>query len=481
MKSARLLLLCASLSVPALAAGCEETGKAADPEVDMGPLPDGAVAGQRQITYTPEGCGYTVSTPRVPVASVERHSATTGATPAPDHIHTSFAGPATSTFAVNWRTRGDDTRAAQVLYGTDEAAVTAADGPGAGVLAQDGHSFSYDRSGGFRIHEAHVCGLTPSTRYFYKVGGAGVWSAVFDVGTSPAIGTPEIWRFAVTGDSRNEPAIFAETQVRVQEAGVDMQVFSGDAVVLGPNQGEWDALFEATSGGTSVQDVLAHIPFMVANGNHDGLAVNYLAQFALPQQVSEKERGEGEEWYSFDYGNAHFVVLNDTSTIELINNEERAWLRADLMAVDRAVTPWIFVVHHKPMYTSATAHDPDVSLRASWQPIYDEFGVDFVFNGHNHNYERSLPIRGFASGTTEGQVQPAAANGIPQAANGTVYVVAAGAGAPLYGVDGASTGYTVLAESTRNYVIVEIEGKAMRYKAFRLDGTELDVFEYTRP
>ena len=315
----------------------------------------------------------------------------------------------------------------------------------------------------------------------YKVGGAGAWSAVFDVSTSPTLGTSEVWRFAVTGDSRNEPAIFAETQARVQEAGVDLQVFSGDAVVLGPNQGEWDAFFEATAGGVSVQDVLARIPFMIANGNHDGLATNYLAQFALPQQVTDGERGEGEEWYSFDYGNAHFVVLNDTSTTELINTVERAWLRADLMAVDRTVTPWVFAVHHKPMYTSATAHDPDVSLRASWQPLYDEFGVDFVFNGHNHNYERSLPIRGFASGTSEGQVQPAGVNGIPQAANGTVYVVAAGAGAPLYGVDAASTGYTVLAESTRNYVVVELEGKTMRYKASRLDGTALDVFEYTRP
>jgi len=480
MKSFRFFALCAAFASVPLASGCEDTGGVVTPpDVDMGALEDGAVASMRKVTYTPEGCGYEVISPQVRRAAL--HAPTVGATPTPDHVHVSFSGPAATTFAVNWRTQGSDTLAAQVLYGTDEAAVTAADGPTADVLVQSGHSMNYDAGNGFRVHEVHVCGLAASTRYFYKVGGTGAWSGVFDVSTSPTIGTAEVWRFGVTGDSRNEPAIFAETQARLQAESVDMQIFSGDAVVLGPNQGEWDAFFEASSGGISVQDVLARIPFMVANGNHDGLAVNYLAQFALPQQVTAGERGDGEEWYSFDYGNAHFIVLNDTSTNDLISNQQRDWLRADLTAVDRTVTPWVFAMHHKPMYTSATAHAPDVSLRASWQPVYDDFGVDFVFNGHNHNYERSLPIRGFASGTSNGQVQPSDTNGTPRAANGTVYVVAAGAGAPLYGVNAASTGYTVFAESTRNYVVVEIEGKTMRYKAYRLDGTELDVFEYTRP
>jgi hypothetical protein len=477
MKSLRSFVSSALVASALLAGGCEDTGTA--PPTDGGALPDGSTPITRQVTYTPTGCGYEVVSAQVRSAAL--HSEVIGTTPAPDHVHTSFAGPTTSTFVVNWRTLGADTLATQVLYGTDQAAVAAAAGATTGVSVQSGHSMKYDPAGGFLVHETHVCGLTPSTRYFYKVGGTGAWSGVFDVSTGPTVGTPEIWRFGVTGDSRNEPAIFAETQARLQAAAVDMQLFSGDAVVLGPNQGEWDAFFEATNGTVSVQDVLARIPFMVANGNHEGFATNFLAQFAVPQDVTPGERGEGEEWYSFDYANAHFIVLNDTSTADLIAGAQRTWLRADLAAVDRSVTPWVFVMHHSPMYTCATAHGPEVTLRASWQPLFDEFGVDFVFSGHNHEYERSLPIRGFASGTTEGQVQPSGTNGIPQAANGTVYVVAAGAGAPLYGVDQTSTGYTVFAESTRNYVVLEIEGKTMRFHAYRLDGTDLDVFEYTRP
>lgn len=477
MKSSRSLVLC-SLGALALLAGCGDDD--APPPADMGSVDAGsedAPAVVRQVTYTPEGCGYQVVS--TDARSAALHTDNVGATPAPDHLHASFSGPAATSFAVNWRTVGTDTLASQVLYGTDEAVVTAADGAGAGVTVQSGHSLVYDRTGGFRIHEVHVCGLTASTRYFYKVGGTGAWSAVFDVSTSPAIGTTELWRFALTGDSRNEPDIFAQTQARVQMAAVDLEVFSGDAVVLGSTQSEWDALFEATAGAVSVQDVLARIPYMVVNGNHDGLATNYLAQFALPQDVSAGEAGEGEQWYSFDYGNAHFAVLDDQADSAVIAGEEATWLRADLTAVDRAVTPWIFVVHHMPMYTSSTVHAPDLGLRAAWQPIYDEFSVDFVLNGHNHGYERSVPVRGFSTGT-DGVIQPTGTNGIPVAANGTVYIVSGGSGAPLYAVEPA-TPYTVFSESTYHYVILEIEGKTLRYHAYRLDGTDLDVFEYTRP
>ncbi len=475
----RAAVLCLVGVLPLFAAcGDDDSPPPADLGVtaDLGPS-DAAVA-VRQVTYTPEGCGYEVTS--VLGRSASLHADVIGGAPAPDHLHVSFSGPATTTFAVNWRTSANDTLASQVLYGTDQAAVTAAEGPGAGVSAQSGYSVAYERDESARVHEVHVCGLTASTRYFYKVGGAGAWSAVFDVSTSPAIGTSEVWRFALTGDSRGQPDVFAETQAHIQAAGVDLEVFSGDAVTLGTDQPSWDAFFEGTSGSVSVQDVLARTPFMVSNGNHESLAVNFLAQFAVPQQVSPGEEGQGEEWYSFDYGNAHFVVLDDQADPGVIADQETAWLRADLTAVDRAVTPWVFAVHHMPAYTSSTAHGPALELRASWQPLYDEFGVDLVLNGHNHGYERSAPIRGFVAGTTDGAIQPAGPNGIPLAANGTVYIVSGGSGAPLYDV-APLTPSTIISESTYHYVILELEGKTLRYHAYRLDGSDLDVFEYTRP
>ena len=302
---------------------------------------------------------------------------------------------------------------------------------------------------------------------------------MYSVGTGPAAGDTKPFSFAVTGDSRNEPTVWAQVQQQVQAEAPDFQIFSGDAVNIGANQKEWDDLFAATTGSFKTEDYLATVALMPVNGNHDNLTVNYIAQFALPQVVSQGESAGGEEWYSFDYGNAHFVMLNDTSASTDTITAEGDWMKADLAKVDRQKVPWVFVVHHKPTYSSASAHGSDLTLRSAWQPIFDQYKVDIVFNGHDHDYERSKPIRGFQSGGQQGQVASGSgANGAPQNENGTVYVVAAGAGAPLYSVDGDY--FTQVSEKTRNFVIVEIDGRTMHYKAMRLDGSQLDSFDYTK-
>src|SRR4029453_8728499 len=97
--------------------------------------------------------------------------------------------------------------------------------------------------------------------------------------------------------------------------------------------------------------------------------------FAMPQQLTEGESAQGEEWYSFDYGNAHFVALNDSPEESALGDPQRKWLESDLAAVDRATTPWIVVTHHRPMYSCATAHGSDLDLRSAWQPIFDKYAV----------------------------------------------------------------------------------------------------------
>jgi hypothetical protein len=209
---------------------------------------------------------------------------------------------------------------------------------------------------------------------------------------------------------------------------------------------------------------------MPTNGNHEGLAVNYVLQFALPQEQSAGEGAEGEEWYSFDYGNVHFVVLNDTAPETLIRGEEADWLEADLAAVDRSVTPWVIAMHHKPPY-SCSNHGSQRVPREAWQPIYDAHAVDLVINGHDHNYERSHPIRGFQPGTMDGM--------IVGEGEGTLYVVTGGAGAPLYGA-GSDCPHTALSESTYHYTIVDVDDRTLTLTAYRIDDTMLDTFTLTK-
>ncbi|MGE0784222.1 MAG: purple acid phosphatase family protein [Sandaracinaceae bacterium] len=460
--------------------GCDDgmvTTDAGEPQGDAG-------MAVTQISYTPEGCGYVVATPVVRDTGMSED--VFGASDAIDHVHVSWAGPSHSSFAVNWRADGD-TLASNVLYGTDQAAVAAADtADGTDVLLQVGHHMAFREIGALaRVHEVHVCGLEASTTYYYKVGGPGHWSEVFDTTTAPTPGSIEPFTFGVTGDSRNNlENAWPISQRRMQAAAIDFEVFSGDAVLAGTNQADWNDFLGASDGTFGVQDLLARRAMMVVNGNHEGLAVNYIAQFALPQEVSDSEVAQGEEWYSFDYGNAHFVMLNDSvADSSVIAGSQAAWLRRDLMQVDRNLTPWVFAVHHRPIYTCGSTHGPYREGQTAWQPIYDEMAVDIVFNGHNHAYERSLPIRGLSAG--EGVVVTSGpdatpmydAEGLP---TGTVYIVAAGAGADLYpAANDCPTSH--IGESVRPYAIVSIEDRTLTYTAYSIvDGTMLDTFTLTK-
>jgi len=460
------VMLCFLLAVTA----CEKTGIRQTGRVgrDAGPPP-------MAFAYTPEGCDYSVKVPEISESGMSVDAR--GEDPTPKFIHASWAGPAESTFAVNWRT-DLMTTTTELLVGTEEAAVDTADGPTDGVRRVLGHHMLFMTITGeqARFHEAHVCGLEADSRYYYKVGGSGAWSEVFDVGTAPAAHSTQAFRFAVTGDARNDAVVWAQTQGEVFRHAPDFELFTGDAVALGVVQEQWDEFFGTDYEGTSVQDVLARTQFMPVSGNHDALALNYLLQFALPQDESEGERVQGEEWYSFDYANAHFVMLHDFAGEEILNGAERDFLEADLAAVDREKTPWVFAVHHHSPY-SCSNHGSIRRVREAFQPLYDRYRVDIVLTGHDHNYERSKPIRGFEEG--EGIVAASGPRGVPIDGSGTIYVVTAGSGAPLYGSD-TSCYHTLVAESVNNYVIVDIEDRTLHLTAYRLDGTVIDEFEYSK-
>jgi len=439
--------------------GCEETGLV---ETDAGAPPAGDAGPPlaTSLTYTPDGCDYTVSTPTVRHAG--RSEDVFGAEASADHVHVSWAGPSHTGFAVNWHS-DDATLASRVLYGEERAAVEAADGADGGVAEATGHFMFYSDLSRreTRVHEAHVCGLTPSTEYFYKVGGPGHWSATFSTSTAPAPDSAEPFTFAVTGDSRgNEESAWAISQRRVRGSMADFELFGGDAVIIGTAQDQWNTFWSADDGaGFDVQQLLSTIPLMMTNGNHDALAVNFVAQTAFPQERFMNEQAQGEQWYSFDYGNAHFVMLDDNDR-ELFGADEATWLEQDLAAARaNPNTDWVFVTHHRPFYTCMSTHAPDTSLRSSWQEIFDRHSVDMVFTGHNHVYERTRPIRGLSGG--QGVVAPEGTNGAPQvtagAASGTVYLVAAGVGAPLYEVSTACP-TTYAARAERTYVTVQIAG-----------------------
>lgn len=438
-----------------------------------------STAAPTAFPYQPECCDYQVDIPDDTEGGFD--SPNLGADPSPDHLHVGWAGPTDSTFAVNWRT-DNDTTTSQLLYASSREELDLADGPGGSVERVSGHHILFsgllDGDVKTRVHEAHVCGLNASTDYYYKVGGPGAWSDVFDVTTGPAVGSTDDYRFAVLGDSRNDAELYAQVQRAVADHDVAFQLFTGDAVNIGFRQQDWNDWFESVTDAFKTEAEVARTPLILANGNHENLATNYLAQFTLPQEITEGEGAQGEEWFSFDFANARFVVLNDTPVSRATSGPQLAWLEATLASVDREQTPWIFVMHHRPPYSCGGAHGSDLDLRATLQPLLDKYEVDIVLNGHDHLYERSKPIRGLKDGEAivATDVGP---NDTPVSQSGTLYVVAGGAGAPLYGAQ-SECNHTYVAESVNNYSIVDIADRTLRLTTYRLDGTVIDQFEFTK-
>ena len=407
-------------------------------DVGPGPIPACADVVEEGLQYTPMGCGYAISHPRG-IVDVLSSCGEPGDRAFPVSVHLTFpAEDAARNVAVSWTT-GIDTRVSDVELG---------DSPDELNRTFRGHSFTYWSLDDRVVHEVHLCGLEPSRTYYYRAGGAGVWSDVYSFTTAPDYGSEERFTFGLTGDTRhdtNEP--WGQAAQAMHEAGAEFILFTGDAVETGTVQAQWDSWFAA---GTPY---LAEMPFVPANGNHDLFTLNYSGQFALPHI---------EDNFYVRYGNAIIISLNDFPIHDplALTRSTREFL--DQTLTEHADATWKVVINHRAFF-SASSHGSQEDVQDAWLDLIDEHEVDLVFNGHDHNYERSVPIRNEAE--------------VPFG-DGTIFVVAAGVGAPLY--DNGTEWHTHVSEMIPSFGIVEVDGDTLEFTAYRLDGTVLDEFTWSK-
>jgi hypothetical protein len=381
----------------------------------------------------PAPCNYSVKT-HDGASRPEAGEPFFGPNATPRLVHLNVAHDPSTGMAVLWRTADNTTLSTEVQYGTG----------GKTDQTAEGFTFVYDIAVGdpVRMHETHLCGLQPDTEYSYRVGGGDTWSPVFTFRTAPTAPDTEV-AFLVIGDTRDGYDVWGQSlQTALSLTRPDFVLFSGDATTLGPIQDEWEAWFSA------VDPQLASLPMIVAHGNHDVNSVNFFSQFALPGD---------EQNFSVEIGAVHLTVANDTP----MNPADLQGTNAQLLDENlRTSAPWSILLHHKPMFSaSAGPHPQDVvTVRNAWQSIVDSHRVDLVLNGHDHDYERSKPIRGTSVGTSN--------------ADGTVYMVVGSAGAPLY--DKGSDYWTELSEKTYSFAVVRARQGMLAVNAYRNDGSALD-------
>ncbi len=206
----------------------------------------------------------------------------------------------------------------------------------------------------------------------------------------------------------------------------------------------------------------ARVPYMPSIGNHEDepdLGVtSYLGRFTLPNN---------ERWYSFDWGNAHIVSL-DTESPYTLDSDQLIWLENDLASASADPdTDWIVAFFHAPPYSASPERGSNPSVRNLISPLLETYGVDVVFNGHAHVYERSHPIRD--------EVVVDRDPGLYEDPEGTIYVVTGGGGALLY--RSGTADWTAVTRSIYHYVRVDVLAEGtLHLQAISKDGVVIDEF-----
>jgi len=293
-----------------------------------------------------------------------------------------------SSIVVRWRT--SPATDGVVRYGLDPDALTS-------IAAQD--TIATD-------HVVTLTGLAADTRYYYAVGSSTEMLAGsapdYAFTTSPAPGTTKPFRVWVLGDSGTANASAAAVRDAYDgftgSRPTDLWLMLGDnAYPDGTDDDYQAAVFDM------YPSMLRRSVLWPTFGNHDGNSADsdgeigpYYEIFTLPRAAEAGGLPSGTEaYYSFDYGNVHYVCLDSYESSRSPAGAMLTWLDADLSATDK---DWIIAFWHHPPYTKGS-HDSDfetelVDMRRNANPILEAHGVDLVLTGHSHSYERSFLIDG---------------------------------------------------------------------------------------
>jgi hypothetical protein len=300
-----------------------------------------------------------------------------------------------------------------------------------------------------REHSVTLHGLAPDTKHSYVVRDNGrPITRIEEFQTLPGPGSPRI-EFNVVGDSGVDRRSSRSVRSRWIATGSLFGLRVGD--IANPHGDEW----ELNSKYFAVyKDFLRWGFDMVCIGNHDAMtrhAAPYVSTFTLPQDYHSGTN----RYYAFEAGPALFVALDDFSSPYGPDSRQIAWLEKTLAA---STQPWKFAYMHKGPFSSGSKHGGDPLARTIVAPIFERYGVDMVFSGHDHNYERTKPI--LESGPSGHPV---------------VYVISGGGGAILHPWKGGSE-WTATGRSTFEVVNILIDGRCLTLSALLPDGTVFDSY-----
>jgi predicted phosphodiesterase len=304
-------------------------------------------------------------------------------------------------------------------------------------------------------HALSISGLEAKTTYSYRITAYDhplIQPLTFHTNHGPS---DTGFTFLAFGDSGSGSDAQLKVASLINSSGAELAIHTGDVVYEKGEEENYDSRFFLPYASFLASHVL--YPSL---GNHDLVTDNgapYLNNFFLPAN----NPGQTERYYSFDYGNAHFVAL-DTNQAFDPTSAQYQWLEQDLAATQQF---WKFVFFHQPPYSASSFSSPGV--RQHLVPLFERFGVDIVFAGHTHAYERTFPLKG-------GQSVDTAQEPNYDDVSAPIYVVTGGGGGPLHEV---GTGPLYARNvSAYHFTQVQIEDSRLTVRAIKVDGTIFDQF-----
>lgn len=372
-------------------------------------------------------------------------------------LHLQFGRDAAREVVVTWQSRAAVTapRVAVSIYD---------DHTGGHWVAASTRSYTDPKHPGdvVYVHSARLCGLWPGTRYWYAAVHEGADPDEGSFRTAPAgraaftftsfgdQGTPTLT--APTGLPAPAPAFrndnlgspsAGDTTAGVERIGPLFHLVNGDlcyANLSGVPLRTWSDWFETNSRSAR------HRPWMPTAGNHENEALGpigftpYQTYFTLPAHGGDPDT-EGL-WYSFQAGSVKIIALNnDDVCLQDVGSSyvhgyshgaQKRWLEGELRSArqDRSVD-WVVVCMHQVAMSTAKAppfNGADIGVRREWLPLFDRYGVDLVVCGHEHHYERTLPVRGTTGSPTLTPAPSPGPTDVIATSRGTVHMVIGGGG-----------------------------------------------------
>jgi hypothetical protein len=331
---------------------------------------------------------------------------------------------------VLWQTYSTDT--CQIDWGIDTL-----------YNAGSAQTFEY---GTDHQHIYTITNLTSSTKYFYRVSlNQELHSGTFR--SAPDSNATNLDFFAY-GDTRSNPGAHDQVAAAMISAYInepDLQsvvIFGGDFVYNGASESYWDNEFFNHSY-QNIQEMLATLPYQSCIGNHEGSGVLFQKYFPYPFVA-------GRYW-SFDYGPAHFVVV-DQYTSYTPGSAQLTWITNDLASTNKT---WKFICLHEPGWSAGGGHENNTSVQNYIQPLCIQYGVQIIFAGHNHYYARAV-------------------------VDNIQHITTGGGGAPLYQPN-LNYPYIVAGASAYHFCKIEINNQILHFTAIKSTGEVIDTFTIVNP